>query len=236
MSQWAVTGNSTFPVTFTTTTTYPITTIWIGSLSEPESEPPMTTITDLAALEAVPIDHTVRVDNDNWIRTAKGLGRDGVDLALFHFEGAVARGVVIDIDDMPPEMGEWWEGRTRWYYITSVDDTMVYHQSFRRSNGQSLTRDGSSRKNSWVGSETLHRLAGPPSVIDDNPGLLGYILAYAAMLNLWREQVEVNRQQSARITELERKTQTSAGSQAIARNSLAAIRVNLDALAQLFEE
>ncbi len=228
----AIVSGATFPAPLTITTpTYSV--YYRGSLSEPESESPMTTITTLAQLEAIPIDRIVRVDGVDWTRTEKGLARDGVDLALLYFEGRVVAGTMIDLDNLPPVAGEWWGGTTRTYYLVRVDDTWVRYISFRGGAVQNWI--GSSRRRTWDTSTSVHRLTGAPSELANN-GMEGAAVAYGALhTDLLDARAEVERLTSENSS-LRDKVQASARKPEIIRNSLNAIRTNLDAIAQLMEE
>ena len=234
MTSWPVTGNSTFPVIFTTTTTYPLSITWIGSLSEPESEVPMSNVTTLAQLEAIPIDRMVRVDGIDWKRTEKGLMRDDVDLALFHFEGRVNSGAVVDLDGLPPAAGEWWGGSTRFYYLNHVDDRRVYYSSFR-SNGTVYNWVGDSRRQTWEDSTTLHRLTGAPSVLE-NSGLASAAVAYGELRSRYRTSEEARAEAVRQAAELRNQVARQARKPRDVLAHINSIRHNLDQIAHLMEE
>lgn len=196
----------------------------------------MNTLTTLAELEAIPIGGVVRVENNDWVRTEKGLLRNDSDLALAYFEGALLRGVVSDVASMPPEVGQWWTGRTRYYFIHRVTEDKVYYQTFRVGSSVSLTKDGMSRLASWADSTTLSRLPEPPEAMKNNPELVNYVVAYGALLCIARERSEQITALTRRADELARKARVSAGSRSGAVASINTIRGHLTALEQLFEE
>lgn len=193
----------------------------------------MTNITTLAQLEAVPIDRIVRVDGVDWTRTAKGLARDSVDLALFYFEGRVLSGTVLDVSTEPPARGEWWAGSTRTYYLYRVSDTFVYYVSLR--NGTVQNWNGSSRRRNWTVSPTLHRLTGVPPAFADSP-METAVNAYGEVFNQMKDAQERAEQLARENVQLQEQARTTSRKPDVIRDSLNAIRTNLDAIAQLMEE
>ena len=193
----------------------------------------MSSIITLDALEAIPIDRIVRVDGVDWTRTAKGLSRDGVDLGLFHFEGRVLAGTVVDVDSMPVAEGEWWAGTTRVYYIYRVTDRMVHYSSFR--NGAVYNWTGSSRKATWDSSATLHRLSEAPPELA-NSGFAGAVVQMGALHTETRAQAETIQRLTQENAQLQAQARTQARKPGQVREYVANIRRNLDAIADLLEE
>lgn len=193
----------------------------------------MSNISTQEALEAVPIDRIVRVDGVDWTRTAKGLMRDGVDLALLHFEGRVLAGTVIDVDSLPVAVGEWWGGSTRTYYINRVTERMVHYSSFR--GGVAYNWNGSSRKNTWDTSTTLHRLTGPPSELE-NSGLAAAAIQYGVTYSELQEAREVVQRLTRENTEYRAQVRQQARKPQEVLASINTIRHNLDQIVQLMEE
>ena len=193
----------------------------------------MSNITSMDLLEAIPVDRMVRVDGVDWTRTAKGLARDGVDLGLFHFEGRVLAGAVIDVNNLPVAAGEWWGGSTRTYYIYRVTDRTVFYSSFRNNTIYNL--NGSSRRGTWDTSATLHRLTGAPAELESN----GLAAAAARMGVIASELADANMTVD-RLTRENAELRTNA--RTVARKprevlaQINSIRHNLDQIAQLMEE
>ena len=193
----------------------------------------MSIITSMDQLEAVPIGNLVRIDGVDWTRTEKGLMQNDVDLGLFHFEGRVMAGAVLDVAAMPVAIGEWWGGSTRVYYIFRVTDRMVHYSSFR--SGAVYTWAGSSRRATWDNSATLHRLTGAPAELESN-GLaaaavrMGVVASELADANTIVDRLS---QENARLTAAAR---TQARKPTQVREYVTNIRNNLDAIAGLLEE
>jgi len=194
----------------------------------------MTNITSMDALEAIPIDHIVRVDGVDWARTVKGLMRDGVDLGLFHFEGRVNAGTVVDVDNMPVAAGEWWGGSTRSYYIHLVDDRYVYYSSFR-SNGTVFNWSGDSRRNTWDTSTTLHRLTEAPPMLVAS-GLAAAAVAYGNVRHDYRVAEQARAEAVQQVAELRGQVARRDRKPDLVRQYVANIRHHLDAIAELLEE
>ena len=193
----------------------------------------MSGITTMEQLEAVPITHLVRVDGVDWTRTEKGLMREGVDLGLFHFEGRVQAGAVLDVAAMPVASGEWWGGSTRVYYIFRVTDRMVHYSSFR--NGAVYTWAGSSRRATWDTSSTLQRLSEAPRELQDN-GLADVAVQMGALRTAQADQLEQIERLSQENVRLTAAARTQARKPAQVREYVTNIRNNLDAIAGLLEE
>ena len=193
----------------------------------------MSNITSMDLLEAIPVDRMVRVDGVDWTRTPKGLARDGVDLGLFHFEGRVLAGAVIDVDNLPVAAGEWWGGSTRSYFIYRVTDRTIYYSSFR--NGTVYNWNGSSRRATWETSATLHRLTGAPTELESS-GLAGA----AAQMGVVTTELAGAREIVDRLTRENAELQVNARRVARKPRDVLAqinnIRHNLDQIAQLMEE
>lgn len=193
----------------------------------------MTNISNMEQLEAIPIDHAVRVDGVDWLRTEKGLSHDGVDLALFHFEGRVVNGAVIDTQSLTPEAGEWWAGSSRTYYLTRVTERRLYYVSWRGATLYNM--NGSSTRTAWSNSATVHRLTGAPSELA-NTGAAEWVTRIGQLTN------ELHAAQTERDVAVRERTtmQVQAREQARKpdqiRNLVASIRANLDQIARLMEE
>jgi hypothetical protein len=190
-------------------------------------------ITTLEQLEAVPIGQIVTVDGNNWTRTEKGLQSGEVDLGLFHFEGRVLHGAVIDVASLPPAAGEWWAGSSRVYHLQRVTDRRVYYSSFL--NGAIYNWTGNSSITTWTNSATIHRLDGPPEVLLNN-GLASVAGHMATQINEATALRERNRQLVTEVEQLRQQVQGTARKPREIRNSIQAIRDHLDAIAQLMEE
>jgi hypothetical protein len=187
----------------------------------------------MAALEAVPIGRMVRVDGVDWVRTEKGLARDDTDLRLLYFEGRIVQGQVVNLDDAPPAVGEWWGGSTRTYYLTRVTDTHVHYISWR--NETVYNWNGSSRRASWADSATLHRLTGAPSALE-NSGATGWAVQYQQVFNEYQDSQTHVRTLIRERDELRERVTRQAAKPVVIRDSINAIRANLDRISQLMEE
>jgi hypothetical protein len=191
----------------------------------------MSSISSMEQLEAVPIDQVVRVDGNDWTRTAKGLSREGVDLNLIHFEGRVRANAVIDVASLPVAAGEWWIGATRSYYVWRVTDRRVHYSSFRGAAVQNWS--GSSAREAWDSSRSMHRASeSPRELASQIPAIerAGTLAAQVAdntetIDRLLRENAELR--QSAR-TVARKPREVLAG--------INNIRHHLDQIAQLMEE
>jgi FtsZ-binding cell division protein ZapB len=190
-------------------------------------------IPTLEQLEAVPIGQIVTVDGNNWTRTEKGLQSGEVDLGLFHFEGRVLHGAVIDVASLPPAAGEWWAGSSRVYHLQRVTDRRVYYSSFL--NGAIYNWTGNSSITTWTNSATIHRLEGPPEVLLNN-GLASVAGHMATQINEATALRERNQRLFAQNEELQQQVHRAARKPDHVRNHVRAIRDNLDALVQLMEE
>lgn len=193
----------------------------------------MTNISTMEALEAIPIDHLVTVDGNQWTRTAKGLSRDGVDLALLHFEGRLTHGQVVDVSNAAPEPGQWWSGQTRTYYLFRVTDRRVHYTSFR--NGAVYNWAGSSARDAWEQSTSIRRITEPPQVLVDN-GMTAVATRMGALTAQAQEAEETSQRLVRENAELQQQVRNTARKPDRVREYVHAIRDNLDAIAQLMEE
>lgn len=193
----------------------------------------MTNISDMTALEAVPIGGIVKVDGNDWTRTEKGLRSGEVDLGLFHFEGRVLHGTVIDVASLPPAVGEWWAGSSRVYYLHRVTDRRVHYSSFM--NGAVYNWTGSSSMTTWTNSATIHRLMEVPEVLQNN-GMANAAVQMGALSN---DAIQLRAQNQTLVAEngrLQQQVNGTARKPDRVRQYVHAIRDNLDAIAQLMEE
>ena len=205
-----------------------------GSVTEPERHD--MNITDMAQLEAVPRDAIVRVDGNDWTRTAKGLTREGVDLELIHFSGAIKRNVVINRDRSAPEAGEWWEGRSRYYYVYRCDSDGVTYMSFRTDTVTCSSVQGSSSVTGWSDTVNLHRLTGPPSVMTNTPGMVAMVVRLAETLNDLNATRKALNTANERVRVAERKATATDRQRRQINAAAAAIRNHLAVIEQQFEE
>ena len=190
-------------------------------------------LTTLAQLEAIPIDHLVTVDGNQWTRTAKGLSRDGVDLALLHFEGRLTHGQVVDVSNAAPEPGQWWSGQNRQYYLFRVNDQRVHYSSFR--NGTVYNWAGSSARDTWERSESIRRITEPPQVLVDN-GMAAVAVRMGGLTAQAQEAEQTSQRLVRENAELQQQVRNTARKPDRVREYVHAIRDNLDAIAQLMEE
>lgn len=235
MTQWLVSQIST-PIWLTnTTSTTTINYLSVGSVTEPERHHPMS-IGTMAELETIPIGKVVRIDDRDWTRTEKGLAREGADLDLSHFTGAIKRGAVRDMHDEPPAAGEWWEGTSRIYYILRVDESRVWHTTLRRDTGAVYNRQGNSRIHAWVGNATLSRLSGAPAIIANQPGRVDDIVAYGELLAQYTDSQEAVRLATDRLRRMEEKSTVNATNRRRVLAAITNIRNNLAIIERIFEE
>jgi hypothetical protein len=152
---------------------------------------------------------------------------------LFHFEGRVLDNNVIDVDNMPVTSQEWWGGRTRTYYIHRVTERMVHYTSFT---GTSIYNwNGSSRRNTWDTSATLHRLTGPPSELETS-GLAAAAVQVGSLYNQVAEYDGTVNRLTVENNDLRTQVRNHGRKPDQVRQYVTNIRHNLDAIAQLLEE
>lgn len=185
------------------------------------------TISSMESLEAIPIGHTVRIEGNDWLRTEKGLARDGTDLSLHYFEGRIQEGTMQDVSSMDPEPDEWWAGATRFYYLTDVTDTHIHYVSWRGT--RVINYAGSSARSVWAASASLHR-------IPEAPEALAEFAPWARHLALvFRERRVADRQVRELLEQVQQQRNKGVNKGEI-RSHIAVIRIHLASIEELLEE